>query len=86
MADIQEPRAGRGLRFDATVTLGHVLQLVAILVPVVAWGVTIETRLAIQATELAALQALNARDAATIEKRLDLIDAKLDRLLGHPAK
>jgi hypothetical protein len=74
------------MRFDATVTLGHVMQLVAILIPVVAWGTTIETRLAIQRTELNALQTQNALDAERLEKRLDLIDAKLDRLLGYPTK
>ncbi|MGE0659796.1 MAG: hypothetical protein AB7O63_09895 [Reyranellaceae bacterium] len=70
----------RLVRFDPTVTLGHLIQIGAILMPLFVWGVRIETLQAETDVRLGAMQREFDRSEVVLNDRLRSLQATLDRI------
>jgi hypothetical protein len=75
---IQQER--RHVRFDPTVTLGHLIQLGAILVPLFIWGVRVETTQTEQRERIAAMQREIERGEIVLNDKLRALQSTLDRI------
>lgn len=78
MTDLGEAR--RRVHFEPTVTLGHLVQLVGILIPLFVWGVRVETTQARQAERLDAMQREMGRSENTLNDNLRALRITLDRI------
>jgi len=90
VSDAQDGRTR--FHFDPTISYGHILQLFAILIPVVIWGVRVETRQAEVDVRLVAMQREMDRSEIVLNDKLrslqitlDRIENKLDQKADKPA-
>lgn len=77
-----------GVRFDPTITLGHIIMAAAALVPLIVWGVRLEGRVDNESQLRVRMEQQyerdGARDAATINEvkgSLRRIEDKMDNVL-----
>jgi hypothetical protein len=89
---ISEQAAGRKIQFDPTITLGHLIQLAAILIPLFVWGVRVEIIQTSLSERQAAMQREIDRNEIVLNEKLrslqmtlDRIEVKLDQKADKPA-
>lgn len=70
----------RRVHFDRTVSLGHIIQVVVILIPVATWGIRVETRQAEVDVRLFALQREMDRNDVVLNDKLRALQVTLDRI------
>ncbi len=70
----------RHVRFDPTITLGHLIQLGAILVPLFIWGVRVEKTQTEQQERIAAMQREMERGEIVLNDKLRSLQSTLDRI------
>jgi hypothetical protein len=66
--------------FDMTVSLGHIIQVVVILIPVATWGIRVETRQAEVDIRLLAMQREMDRNDVVLNEKLRGLQNSLDRI------
>lgn len=66
-----------GLRFDGTITAGNVLTAVGMLLPMLYWGTTVETRLAEKAAVIQELERRVDRDQVRHDRALSEIKTEI---------
>ncbi|MGE0154817.1 MAG: hypothetical protein AB7R90_19525 [Reyranellaceae bacterium] len=84
---------GRGAKvhFDRTISLGHILQVVVIVIPIATWGIRVETRQAEVDVRLVSMQREMDRNDLVLNDKLrglqntlDRIELKLDQKADKP--
>ncbi|MGE0658269.1 MAG: hypothetical protein AB7F36_01710 [Reyranellaceae bacterium] len=70
----------RLVRFDPTVTLGHLIQLGAVLIPLFVWGVRVETTQTEQRERISAMQREMERGEIVLNDKLRALQSTLDRI------
>ncbi len=74
------PDPRRRVHFEPTVTLGHLIQVVGVLVPLFVWGVRVETAQAKMEERAAAMQREIDRNEAALAERLRGLQSSMDRI------
>lgn len=82
-----------GFHLEKSISVGHIITTMTIVVSVVWWASTVETRLAVNATQIEAVRTEATRQSedakiyrAEIREQLILINNKLDRIAEIRAK
>lgn len=82
-----------GFHLEKSISVGHIITTMTIVVSVVWWASTVETRLAVNATQIEAARTESNRQSedakiyrAEIREQLILINNKLDRIAESRAK
>lgn len=90
MAEQRDPRAA--FHLDKTVNISHIITTMSIVVSAIWWGSSVETRIAVQASETSSIKGsvarlesdqIKARDE--VNQKLDKINDKLDRIVEGQA-
>ncbi|MGE0155104.1 MAG: hypothetical protein AB7R90_20995 [Reyranellaceae bacterium] len=72
----------RKVHFDRTISLGHILQVVVIVIPIATWGIRVETRQAEVDVRLFAMQREMDRNDVVLNDKLRSLQTSLDRIEG----
>ncbi len=72
----------RRVHFDRTISLGHIMQVVVILIPVATWGIRVETRQAEVDVKLVSMQREMDRNDVVLNDKLRSLQTSLDRIEG----
>ena len=82
-----------GFHLEKSISVGHIITTMTIVVSVVWWASTVETRLAVNATQIEAARTETTRQSedakiyrAEIREQLILINNKLDRIAESRVK
>jgi hypothetical protein len=68
------------VHFDRTISLGHIIQVIVILIPVATWGIRVETRQAEVDVRLMAMQREMDRNDIVLNDKLRGMQSSLDRI------
>lgn len=86
-----EPTVQRRLLIDTTISYGHIMQVVAIIIPIIIWGIRVETRqnhveekISTINRELARNEELVRERLIDIKQSLNRIEIKVDGKLDRP--
>tara|TARA_B100000929_G_C15420389_1_gene391162 strand:- start:105 stop:365 length:261 start_codon:yes stop_codon:yes gene_type:complete len=79
-----EPHVNQRFHVEKSISVGHILTTIVMLVTAFSYFNDFDKRLIQAEQSIEFLRAQRAEDSKRVEKRLDSIDKKLDRLLeGH---
>lgn len=91
--ELKDDDRRQGFHIDKSISIGHIISTVTIIIWLITWGSSVETRISVNSTEIKAGQAaslshiqIEKEGRQEIRQQLYSINDKIDRLVERQSK